>query len=33
MLLEDFLEEVERVLGERGVAPAVLGDEETRRRR
>jgi hypothetical protein len=32
-LLEDFLEEVERVLGERGVAPAVIGDEETRRRR
>jgi hypothetical protein len=32
-LLEDFLREVERVLGERGVAAAVIREEERRRRR
>ena len=32
-LLEDFLGEVERALGERGVGAAVVGEEEERRRR
>jgi hypothetical protein len=31
-LLDDFLRQVERVLGERGVALAVIGEHETRRR-
>ncbi len=31
-LLDDFLKQVERVLGERGVASSVIGEHETRRR-
>jgi hypothetical protein len=32
-LLDDFLREIERALGERGVARAVVAEEERRRRR